>query len=50
MPPKIAIATRSSVARGSLANRHRTDSESIVPPTTIYDESSLENSPLDRTT
>jgi hypothetical protein len=50
MPPKTAMATRSSVARGSPANRHRTDSESIVPPTTVYDESSLENSPLDRTT
>ena len=44
MPPKATMTTRSSVARGSLANPHRTDTKPIVPPTTVYDESSgLEN-------
>ncbi|KAJ6097447.1 hypothetical protein N7499_001821 [Penicillium canescens] len=43
------MTTRSSVAHGSLANPHRTDAESMIPPATAYDESSsLENDSQDR--
>jgi hypothetical protein len=44
------MVTRSSVARGSPAELHRTDSESIDPITTTFDGTSPEHSPPDRTT